>query len=110
MRSFTQKEIFDYLEDNPLGLEVRMGAIPDMEGKDYIVLDYLLDLPTLHDNTATYQKQMQITVLTKDYEKRKSLINYIQSKFLTSATYSMSSESDYYIAQFQIGVFIYENN
>lgn len=108
MRTYKQKEIFDYLKVNPLNIEVRMGAVPDMEGQDYIILDYLNDIPTLHDDTACYQKQMQITCLTKDYENRKTLINYIQDKFLTSANYMMSDQSDYYIAQFTIGVFIYE--
>lgn len=107
MRTYTQKEIYDYLSANPLGIEVRMGAVPDMEGNDYIILDYLNDISILHDNTACYQKLMQITCLTKDYEDRKSLITYIQNKFLTNATYTMSSQSDYYIAQFTIGVFIY---
>lgn len=108
MRTYTQKEIFDILSANPLSLEVKMGAVEDLEGQDYIILDYLNDLPVLHDDTACYQKQMQITTLTKDYEDRRTLINYVQNKFLTSATYTMSLQSDYYVAQFTIGVFIYE--
>lgn len=108
MRTYTQKEIYEYLADNPLNIEVRMGAVEDMLGQDYIILEYLNDIPTLHDNTAIYQKQMQITCLTRDYEDRKTLINYVQAKFLTSANYTMSDQSDYYIAQFTIGVFIYE--
>lgn len=107
MRTYTQKEIYEILSDNPLGLEVKMGAVEDLEGQDYIILDYLNDLPVLHDDTACYQKQMQITTLTKDYEDRKTLIDYIQSNFLTPANYMMSDQSDYYIAQFTIGVFIY---
>lgn len=108
MRTYTQQEVYDYLAANPLDIEVRMGAVPDMMGNDYIILEYLNDIPILHDNTACYQKQMQITCLTQDFEKRKTLIDYIQSKFLTSANYTMSDQSDYYVAQFTIGVFIYE--
>lgn len=107
-RSFTQKEIYDYLKANPLGTEVHIGDLEDMDGQDYIFLDYLNEEPMLRDNEADYQMIIQISVLTKDFEDRKVLVNYIKQKFLIAPEYSRSDESEYYQAQFTTGVFIHE--
>ena len=107
-RSFTQKEIYDYLKANPLGTEVHVGDLEDMDGQDYIFLDYMNEEPMLRDNEADYQMIIQISVLTKDFEDRKTLVNYIKQKFLIAPEYSRSEESEYYQAQFTTGVFIYE--
>ena len=105
-RSFTQKEIYDYLKANPLGTQVHVGDLEDMEGQDYIFLDYMNEEPMLRDNEADYQMIIQISVLTKDFEDRKTLVNYIKQKFLIAPEYSRSDESEYYQAQFTTGVFI----
>lgn len=107
-RSFTQKEIYEYLLANPLGTQVHIGDLEDMDGQDYIFLDYLNDEPMLRDNEADYQSIIQISVLTKDYEDRKTLVNYIKQKFLIAPEYSKSDEFEYYQAQFTTGVFIHE--
>lgn len=107
-RSFTQKEIYDYLKANPLGTEVHVGDLEDMDGQDYIFLDYMNEEPMLRDNEADYQMIIQISVLTKDFEDRKTLVNYIKQKFLIAPEYSRSDESEYYQAQFTTGVFIHE--
>lgn len=107
-RSFTQKEIYDYLKANPLGTQVHIGDLEDMEGQDYIFLDYMNEEPMLRDNEADYQMIIQISVLTKDFEDRKTLVNYIKQKFLIAPEYSRSDESEYYQAQFTTGVFIHE--
>ena len=105
-RSYTQKEIYDYLKANPAGTEVHIGDLEDMDGKDYIFLDYLNDVAMLRDNNADYQTMIQVSVTTKDYEKRKTLSNYIKDEFLSAPVYSKSNEGEYYIAQFTIGVII----
>ena len=105
-RSFTQKEIYEYLKNNPLGTKVHIGDLEDMNGHDYIFLDYLNDVPMLRDNEADYQSIIQISVLTKDYEDRKTLVKYIKQKFLIAPQYSKSDEFEYYQAQFTTGVFI----
>lgn len=105
-RSFTQKEIYDYLCDNPLGTKVHIGDLEDMNGQDYIFLDYLSETPMLRDNEADYQTIIQISVLTNDYEDRKILVKYIKKKFLIAPEYSTSDERHYYQAQFTTGVFI----
>lgn len=106
-RTFTQKEIYEYLKNNPLGTAVHIGDLEDMDGQDYIFLDYLNDIAMLRDNNADYQNIIQISVLTKDYEDRKTLVKYIKEKFLSAPTFSKSDEFEYYQAQFTIGVFIY---
>lgn len=105
-RTYTQKEVFDYLSANPLGTAVHFGNLEDMDGKDYIFVDYYNDVPMLRDNEADYQNVIQISVLTKDYENRKTLTQYIKDKFLISPTYSFSDEHEYYMAQFTTGLFI----
>lgn len=107
-RSYTQKEIYDYLKANPLGTQVHIGDLEDMEGQDYIFLDYLEDVAMLRDNSADYQSIIQISVLTKDFDDRKTLVNYIKQKFLIEPAYSKSDEFEYYQAQFTTGVFISE--
>lgn len=106
-RVFTQKEIYDFLKANPLNVDVHIGDLEDMQGKDYIFLDYKNDVPTLRDNDAYYQSILQISVLTRDFRDRRTLCNYIKTKFLSAPTYSKSIEFEYYQAQFDIGVFIY---
>lgn len=108
MRSYTQKEIYDYLKSNPLNVEVHIGDLEDMNGKDYIFLDYLNDIAMLSDDNACYQTVIQISVLTKQYNDRKTLVKYIKNKFLSAPIYSKSSEYEYYQAQFTTGVFISE--
>jgi hypothetical protein len=107
-RSYTQKEIYDYLKANPLEVQVHVGDLEDMEGQDYIFLDYMNDISMLRDDTADYQTIIQISVLTKDYEDRKTLVKYIKNQFLSAPTYSRSVEAEYYQAQFTVGVFINE--
>lgn len=109
-RTYTQKEIYDYLLANPLNTKVHIGDLEDMNGEDYIFLDYISDTPMLRDNEADYQSIIQISVLTNDFEDRKILVNYIKQKFLIAPEYSRSDESHYYMAQFTTGVFIDEKH
>lgn len=106
MRTYSQKEIYEYLKANPLSTKVHIGDLEDMNGDDYIFLDYANDIPMLRDNMADYQSVIQISVLTNDYEDRKTLVDYIKQKFLIAPTYSKSDESHYYMAQFTTGVFL----
>lgn len=109
IRTFTQKQIYDYLKANPLNVKVHIGDLEDMNGEDYIFFDVLNDIAMLRDNDADYQTLIQITVLTKDYEDRKVLVNYIKQKFLSAPTYSKDDEYEYYQAQFTTGVFLDEH-
>lgn len=107
-RSYTQKEIYEYLCDNPLNVDVHIGSLEDLNGKDYIFLSYLNDIAMLRDNNADYQTLLQISCLTKNFEDRKTLSNYIKQEFLSAPIYSKSDEFEYYQAQFTIGVLLSE--
>lgn len=107
-RTYTQKEIYDYLKANPLNVAVHIGDLEDMNGKDYIFFDLVEEIAELRDDRADYQSMIQISVLTKSYEDRKTLVKYIKNEFLSAPTYSKSDEYEYYQAQFNIGVFFYE--
>ena len=108
MRTYTQKEIYEYLLANPLNTAVHIGNLEDMNGEDYIFMDFFQDVPTLRDNSAYYQTIIQISVLTRDFEDMKTLTKYIQSEFLTAPTYSRNETFEYYQAQMNIGVFLFE--
>ena len=105
-RSYTQKEIYDYLCANPLGTAVHIGDLEDLDGQDYIFLDFLNDVAMTRDNTADYQTMIQISVTTKSFEYRKKLVKYIKNEFLSAPIYSKSTEAEYYVAQFTIGVIL----
>lgn len=107
-RYYSQKEIYDYLKDNPLEIEVHIGDLEDLNGRDYIFLDFLNEIGMLSDNNACYQTVIQISVLTKNYKDRRILANYIKQEFLSAPTFSFSDEHEYYMAQFTTGVFIRE--
>lgn len=106
IRTYTQKEIYDYLCANPLNVAVHIGNLEDMNGEDYIFLDFFQEVPTLRDNNAYYQTILQVSVLTRDFEDMKTLTKYIQDKFLTAPTYSRNDTFEYYQSQMNIGVFL----
>lgn len=106
MRSYTQKEIYDYLKANPLNVKVHIGDLEDMNGNDYIFFDVLNELTFNRDNDADYQTIIQISVCSQNYEDRKSLVKYIQKQFMSAPTYSKSNEAEYYVAQFTFGVLL----
>lgn len=109
-RSYTQTELYTILTANPLNTLVNIGELEDLQGRDYIFLDVLNDVLVPYDNAGTYQTMIQITIATKEYETRKTLVNYIQQHFTTPATYSTDSEFDYFLAQFTFGVFMQSEN
>lgn len=106
-RSYTQKQVYDYLKANPLNTEVHIGSLEDLNGQDYIILDFLNDVAMLRDNNADYQTLIQVSCLTKDFEDRKTLSNYIKDEFLSAPIYSKSDEFEYYQAQFTIGLLMH---
>lgn len=107
-RNFTQKELYELLSSNPLNVDVHIGDLDDMQGRDYIFLDFVNDVAIGYDDNGDYQTIIQISVATKDFEKRIALTEFIQQNFFAPATYSKDSESEYYIAQFTFGVFMHQ--
>lgn len=105
-RNFTQKEIYEYLSNNPLGVEVHIGDLEDMQGKDYIFLDYLNEDLIGFDDMGMYQTFIQISVATKDYDNRMILVKYIKELFVYKPDYSHDDEAEYYLAQADVGVIL----
>lgn len=103
----TQKEIFDYLKANPLNVAVHVGDLEDLNGRDYIFLDFLYDELIGFDNKGIYKTEIQITIVTKDYEDRRALVNYVKEGFNVSVSYETSDEFLYYLARCRTEVIIH---
>lgn len=105
-RHYTQTEIYNLLKANPTNTLVNIGDLEDLQGNDYIFLDFLNDIAIPYDNNALYQTALQITIATKSFETRKTLVKYIKSIFMSAPTYTKDNEFEYYLAQFTICVFL----
>lgn len=104
----TQKDIYDYLSANPLGVAVHVGDLEDLHGNDYIFLDFLSDDLIGFDNGGIYKTEIQITVVTKDFENRKVLTQYVKDKFNVSVSYETSDEFLYFLARCRTEAILYE--
>ena len=105
-RTFTQKEIVDYLKANPLNFEVKTGNLNNLNNKDYIFFDYLYDNIKGADNNAIYSTMIQFSVLTKNFESRKTICQYIKNMFVVRFQFDKADESEYYQATGLTEVFI----
>ena len=106
---YTQKEIYDYLVANPLGVNVSIGDVENLNGKDYIFLDYTNETLISSDNDAVYQTYLQITVATRNFVNRKTLVEYVKQYLNVLVDYDKSFEFEYYVARCTCGVLMYEN-
>jgi len=107
---YTQKDIYDYLLANPLKVDVAVGSVEDLNGKDYIFLDYTDENLIGYDDKGAYQTYMQITVATKDFENRKTLVKYVKDYLNVVVAYEKSIDFEYYLARCTCGVLMYENH
>lgn len=104
---YSQKEIYEYLVNNPLEVEVHIGDLEDMNGRDYIFLDYLNDDIIAFDDNGVYKTSIQITVATRDFDTRKILTDYVKNYFTVSVSYEKSDEFEYYLARCSREVLLY---
>lgn len=104
---YTQKDIYDYLRANPLEMPVYVGDAPDMNGKDYIFVDYLDSSIMSSDNRGVYRTRIEIVILTRDMDDRFTLAKYITDYLNCRITYMKSDESEYYMARCETTVLIY---
>ena len=107
-KNFTQAEIWQYLNNNPLGVKTHMGDLEDLNGNDYIFFDYLTDEVIAYDNKADYVTEVQFTICTKDFAKRKVLVKYLKQMFTGAVRYEHDGEHQYYLARMETSLFIYE--
>lgn len=104
----TQKDIYEALLKNPLNVEVHIGDLEDLNGKDYIFLDFTTDDIMPSDDKGAYQTFIQITCATKNWKDRKTLVKFIKELFNVSITYETSSSFQYYLARCSFGCLLYE--
>ena len=107
-RNYTQKELYDYLSENPFNAEVWVGDLDNMNGDDYIFLNYINEINIPSDNAGCYKTSIQIDIYTKDFVKRKKIVDYVKKLSQFSITYAPSSEGNYFTAQMETELFINE--
>lgn len=105
-RTYTQEEIYNYLMANTLGVDVWVGDLYNMNGKDYIFLNYINERNIAYDNAGCYVTSIQIDVYTKNLVNRKILVDYIKGLSQFSITYALSNEGNYFVANMTTEVFI----
>lgn len=96
---YSQQGIYDTLRGNPLGFEVWIGDLDDMNGEDYIFFDRSTESLIPSDNHGVYRTYVQFTVASRDYDKCRITTNYIKSIYNVSVNYEKSSEFEYYLAR-----------
>lgn len=104
---YSQKEIYDYLCLNPLNAPVMVGDVEDLNGRDYIFLDFTSSSLIPSDDRGVYKTSLQITVFTYDFENRKILEQYVKDYMNVRVTYDKSDEFEYYLARCEATVLIY---
>lgn len=104
----TQKEIYEYLKGNPLNVEVHIGDLEDLNGKDYIFLNYLNEKIIGSDNKGDYLSFIHMTVCCKDFDNTRLLVRYIKDKFNCAIDYERTNYG-YYLARCVTSGFIYEH-
>lgn len=106
----TQKDIYEYLKTNPLNVAVEVGSKEDLNGNDYIFLNFLTDELIGSDDRGIYKTSVQITVATRDFENRSLLVDFIKQKFNVYVTYQISDEFEYYLADCTFEVILNERH
>lgn len=104
---YTQKDIFDYLLQNPLGVEVHVGSLEDLNGQDYIFFNYLNDNLIGSDDKGVYRTRMQIAIATRDFERNKVLTDYVKNFLNVSVSFDKSFEFEYYLTRCECGVLMH---
>lgn len=105
---YTQKMIYDYLLTNPLGIDVSVGDVENLNGGDYIFLDFTNDNLMGSDNRGTYQSYIQITIATRDFRNRKTLVEFVKRYLNVSVTYEKAIDFEYFVARCECGVLMCE--
>lgn len=107
---YSQKDIYDYLCANPLAIDVSVGDVKNLNGGDYIFLDYTNDELIGYDDRGDYQSYIQITIATRDFEDRKTLVKYVKQLLNVSVMYEKAMDFEYFVARCTCGVLMHEAN
>lgn len=95
---YTQKELIELLESNPLDVDVYLNEVTVENASDYIFVDAIEDLSMNADNEACYYNQIQIQIYCDDFDRFNQLIRFIKSLFIASVV--RTKEDNYNIATF----------
>lgn len=106
---YSQKGIYEYLVNNPLGVAVNVGDLEDLNGEDYIFLDFLSEDLIGYDDKGTYRTELQITIACKDFENRKTLTKYVQEYINVSTYYETSYAFEYFLSRNTAQVIIHDD-
>ena len=107
---YTQKQIYDYLRANPLNVDVSVGDVENLNGGDYIFLNFTNDELMGSDDRGTYQSYIQVTIATRDFRNRKTLVGYVKNYLNVAVTYEMAVDYEYFVANCTCGVLMYEDD
>lgn len=105
---YSQRGIYDTLRGNPLGIDVCIGDLEDMNGKDYIFLDYENEDLIPSDDHGVYRTSIQVTVASRNFDRLKITTNYLKSIYNFSVDYEKSSDFEYYLARCTTTILIKE--
>ena len=105
-RTYTQKQLGDYLADNPLRVPFHVGDLENMNGKDYIFLDYLSEENIPYDNEGCYITNVQVSIYCKNFVNRKVLVDYVKGLSQFDILYQGSQEGNYFVAIMTTQLFI----
>lgn len=106
---YTQHQIYEFLHANPLGVDVSVGDVKNLNGGDYIFFDVTNDNIIGYDDNGCYQTYLQITIATRDFENRKTLVKYVKQLLNVTVSYEKAIDFEYFIARCECGVLMYEN-
>lgn len=105
-RTFTQKELGDYLNNNPLGAVVHFGDLDNMNGENYIFVDYLGERLIPFDNGGDYITSLQVSIYVKDFASRKILVDYVKQLSQFNIEYQGSDEGNYFVSILTTTIFL----
>ncbi|MDO5332092.1 MAG: hypothetical protein Q4E99_05370 [Bacillota bacterium] len=94
----TQQELFDYLKANPLSVNVHFGDLFDLKGQDYIFVSMVSETLIPSDDKGSYKTALQITIATKDFDRRKELVDYVKDFINVSVRYDIADQFQYFLA------------
>lgn len=106
----SQKEIYDYLCANPLGVNVNIGELEDLNGDDYIFLDFEREELIGSDNRGVYKLYFEIVCACKNFDNCITLTRYVQDKFNVDVRYNQATDFEYYLSNNNGWIILYENN
>lgn len=101
---YSQLELIELLENNPLGIDVCFGEVNDLGDEDYIFIDRIMDTSILADNKACYVNAVQVSIYCKNIENLNQTSRFIRDKFICTPVYSRDEEHEYYTCIFDINV------